>query len=156
MTSEAGQADGAPLGPSVPDELRAFLDLYARGEYWESHEVLEGPWREGGSDFYQGLILYASAWVHWQRGNAHGVDAQLRKTLGRLDGYPDAWLGIDVEAIRHHCGEVREIVTSQTDWVDRVRPLPLDVDRARVRGDESELHRAAGPTGSGPDGNEGG
>ncbi|MCH7684351.1 MAG: DUF309 domain-containing protein [Gemmatimonadetes bacterium] len=35
------------------------------------------------SDFYQGLILHASAWVHWERRNAHGVRAQLNKTLAR-------------------------------------------------------------------------
>ena len=43
----------------LPQALHRFLELFNAREYWESHEVLEGPWREGGSDFYQGLILYA-------------------------------------------------------------------------------------------------
>lgn len=125
---------------AVPAVLRRFLELHERGEYWESHEVLEGPWREGGSPFYQGLILYASAWVHWRGANAHGVDAQLRKTLERLDGYPASYLGLDVEAIRSHCREARDVVASDADgWADRVAPLELRLDEGRIRGDEAEL-----------------
>jgi hypothetical protein len=135
----------SPFDPSSPDDtpglppaLLAFLDLYGRGEYWESHEVLEGPWRETGSAFYQGLILYASAWVHWQRGNAHGVDAQLRKALERLDGYPDRYLGIDVGAIRAHCTEVRTRVGAGPGWPETIRPLNLAPAAERIRGDEPE------------------
>lgn len=141
MSSEARPTGGIP----VPEELRAFLDLYARGEFWESHEVLEGPWRERRSAFYQGLILYASAWVHWKRGNAHGVGAQLRKTLERLDGYADVWLGIDVAAVRRHCREVRSLVAADPDWADRVAPLELTLDPKGIRGDEPELHSAPRP-----------
>ncbi len=133
-------ADRSPdAGPVPPAPLLAFLDLYGRGEYWESHEVLEGPWRTTRSDFYQGLILYASAWVHWERANAHGVEAQLRKTLGRLDRYPDGYLGLDVAAVRRHCREVRAVVRTETDWLQRTHPLDLRVDPARIRGDEVEL-----------------
>ena len=149
-------ADRSPAAVHVPPApLLAFLDLYGRGEYWESHEVLEGPWRETGSDFYQGLILYASAWVHWTRENAHGVDAQLRKTLERLGGYPDAYLGIDVAAIRRHCHEVRAVVGSETDWPRRTHPLGLRADPFRIRGDEIELETREAPLERGEGGPEG-
>lgn len=123
-----------------PAALRRFLELYAAGRFWDSHEALETAWRRTGSDFYQGLILYASAWVHWERGNAHGVRAQLRKALERLAGYPPWYLGVDVSAVRSHCTEVRHEVTADPDaWHGNVAAGPLTFVPSRVRGDEVEL-----------------
>ena len=108
------------------DALRSFLTLYGAGKYWESHEALEGPWRETRDDFTQALILLASAWVHWERGNAHGVRAQLAKTLERLADCPSSHQGFDVDAIRAHCEGVAGIVAAHPDsWRERVRPLDL-------------------------------
>lgn len=127
--------------PAPPAPLLEFLELYADGRFWDSHEVLEEPWRRAGSDFYQGLILYASAWVHWERTNAHGVDAQLRKTLTRLEEYPDEYLGIDVESIRRHSTASRATVAEHpSEWSAKIAPLALELDPERIRGDEPELH----------------
>ena len=124
----------------LPAPLRAFLDLYADGEFWESHEALEDAWRETGSDFYQALILYASAWVHWERQNAHGVRAQLGKALNRLDGYPSPYLGFDVDALRAHCEAARRGVAAfPEEWSQRVLPMPLEPEVELIRGDEVEL-----------------
>ena len=89
----------------LPQALHRFLELFNAREYWESHEVLEGPWREGGSDFYQGLILYASAFVHAQRGNARGIGTQLEKTERKLAGYRPCHLGVDVDSVLAHGDE---------------------------------------------------
>lgn len=125
---------------SLPPPLRRFVRLFNEAEFWESHEALEEAWRETGSDFYQGLILFASAWVHWERQNAHGVRAQLGKTLQRLEGCPSPYLGIDVDAIRAACEAGRRIVAAfPTDWPARLRPEALDADPSRIRGDEGEL-----------------
>jgi hypothetical protein len=70
--------------------------------------LVEEAW--SGSDFYRGLILYTSAWVYWERRNAPGVRAQLKKALGRLDSYPAAYLGLDVAELRAHCVAVRQEV----------------------------------------------
>lgn len=130
---------GRPLPPAY---LR-FLDLFEAGRYWDSHEALEDAWRETGSDFYQGLILYASAFVHRERGNAHGVRAQLRKARERLEAYPETYLGLDVAAIREHCASADAIVERWPDvWAERVRPLALEPAPERVRGDEPELAEA--------------
>lgn len=123
-----------------PAPLLVFLELFEAGRYWDSHEALEDAWRANRSDFYQGLILYASAWVHWQRGNAHGVEAQLGKALDRLETYPDAYLGIDVEGLRSHCRAARrEVERVPDEWMERVAPLRLTVTPGRLRGDEVEL-----------------
>jgi predicted metal-dependent hydrolase len=91
-------------------DLAAFIELFNRGEYWESHERLEIPWRENHSGFYKGLILFASAFVHAGRGNAHGVIAQLKKADAELLPYRPAHDGIDVEAVLAHSALCREIV----------------------------------------------
>jgi predicted metal-dependent hydrolase len=144
----------------LPSALRRFLELYGTARYWDSHEALEGEWRRTGSDFYQALILYASAWVHWKRGNAHGVRAQLKKTLERLADYPTAYLGLDVAALREHCLAVRLEVAQNTDnWPLRVAALPLLLSPDRLRGDEVEIedYRQAEPDAvTGPLGREDG
>ena len=68
-------------GRALPVPFRRFPELYRAGRFWDSHEALEDAWRANRSDFYQGLILYASAWGHRERRNAHGVRAQLRKAV---------------------------------------------------------------------------
>jgi predicted metal-dependent hydrolase len=129
-----------PESTAFPLSLRRFVELFRAGRFWDSHEVLEDRWRDTGSDFLQGLILYASAWVHWERRNAHGVRAQLRKARTRLSGYPDDYLGLDVQAIREHCATVRREVAADPDgWPERVAPLPLTLAHERLRGDEAEL-----------------
>lgn len=128
----------------IPDPLRRFAELFNRGDFWESHEVLEGLWRETGSDFLQGLILYASAFVHVQRGNRHGIGAQLSKAEGRLAPYPSAYLGVDVEGVRAHIRRCREIVAANPEaepgaWPELV-PIPsLELMVSRLRGDEPEI-----------------
>lgn len=130
---------GSPRA-GAPAPLGRFLELYGAGRFWDSHEALEGAWRSTGSDFYQGLILYASAWVHWERGNAHGIRAQLRKASERLASYPASYLGLDVSALREHCAAVRmELIRDPDGWQDRVAAMPLDFEPDRVRGDEIEL-----------------
>ena len=135
---------GVPDLHDLPQALHRFLELFNAREYWESHEVLEGPWREGGSDFYQGLILYASAFVHAQRGNAHGVVAQLEKAERKLAGYRPFYLGVDVDAVLAHAARCREIVERRPDedppsWLGVADEPRLELDRRLVRGDEPEL-----------------
>jgi predicted metal-dependent hydrolase len=128
--------------PDFPVPLERFVRLFNAGHYWDSHEELEGAWREGHSDFYQGLILYASAFVHVARGNQHGVRAQLGKAEARLAGYRPAYLGVDVELLLDAAGAALGALQHGR------RPVAptLVLERTRVRGTEPELTpRAAGP-----------
>ncbi len=131
-------------GARVPAALREFAERFGRGEYWESHEVLETPWRGNRSGFYKGLILLASAWVHVSRGNPRGVAAQLRKTRRELEPYRPAHLGVDVDALLAHAGCLEAAVATDPGggaraWAFRCPPPDLAPDPARVRGDEPEL-----------------
>lgn len=128
-----------------PEALVRYVELFNREAFWECHEALEDAWRESGSDFYHGLILYASAFVHAKRGNRHGILAQLGKAAEEIAPYPPAYLGLDVAAIRAHAARCRRLVTAceappeGSSWAELV-PFPeLELDPRRLRGDESEL-----------------
>jgi predicted metal-dependent hydrolase len=77
----------------LPLEARATavhegLAAYARGDFFEAHELLEPAWM-GTADvpereLIQGLIKLAAAYVHGTRGNALGVQKNLRGARDRL------------------------------------------------------------------------
>ena len=133
------------MSGELPAPLARFVELFNRGEYWESHEALEDAWRATGSGFYHGLILYASAFVHARRGTRHGILAQLEKAERALAPHRPSHLGVDVEAILLHAARCRELVElreeppSGREWADVVPWPTLSPDPAGVRGDEPEL-----------------
>src|SRR5690606_41977082 len=89
-----------PAMRPFPGAYLRFIQLFNAGKYWESHEVLESPWRENRSRFYRGIIIYASAFVHAQRGNPRGVRKQLLKARRYLEAYRPHYLGIDVDRLQ--------------------------------------------------------
>ena len=117
-----------------PSAYQEFVTLFNRGAFWDSHEVLEDAWRAAGSDFYQGLILVASAFVHVERRNAHGVRAQLAKAAARLEPYRPSHLGMDVAGLLAACAAAREAVERGV-WPEAPR---LALEPALARGDEPE------------------
>lgn len=137
----AGLSEATGPGPGFPEPLREFVALFNAQAFWESHEVLEGPWRENRSGFYHGLILLASAFVHVQRRNAHGVGAQFRKARIALEGFRPDYLGIDVDSIVAQCRS-GEAAASRgiPDEAWSAWALPeLELAPHRVRGDEIEV-----------------
>jgi hypothetical protein len=149
---------GADTGPPTPADIdpafHRFLELFNQSRYWDSHEALEDPWRKGGSDFYHALILLASAFVHVQRGNRHGIGAQLGKAQPLLESRRPHYLGIDVDAILQHIADCRHIVAENREapedaWEVLIPQIRLAYDPARVRGDEPELGRAGKEPGPG-------
>lgn len=120
----------------APD-LDRFIALFNAGFFWESHEVLEGAWRVERSEFFHGLILLASAYVHAARRNAHGVRAQLAKAEERLATFRPRHLGLDVDAILERASELRRALDGVGDasheaW-SRLPPPPL-LSRASATG----------------------
>ena len=128
----------------LPRALLDFVALFNRAAYWESHELLEGHWRESRSQFYHALILYASAFVHVQRGNPHGIVAQLEKAERCLAPYRPVYLGLDVSELLAHAARCREIVAAhhgagRAAWAALVPAIRLEPSVERLRGDEVEL-----------------
>src|SRR5690606_23561314 len=90
-----------PSSPEAHDAMfpapyETFISLFNAQRFWDAHEVLEGPWRRSCSRFYKGLIIYASAFVHLQRGNPVGIGKQMRKVLHYLPPFEPCYMGLDV------------------------------------------------------------
>jgi hypothetical protein len=76
--------------------LAAAVAAWDRGDWFETHELLEPAWMGTADplerDLYQGLIKLAAAYVHAARGNAAGMtknllgaDARLRRVAAARD-----------------------------------------------------------------------
>lgn len=106
---------GAP-----PAELVRARQLFAIGDYFTCHEVLEAMWRatEGPlRDLYRGLIQVAVGLYHAQRGNLVGARQVLARGLRRMKQYPNGCLGIDLEAL---CLEASQYLA----WLEAGAPPP--------------------------------
>ena len=118
-----------PIPPDRRREaLEAGLEAYARGDYFEAHELLEPAWM-GTSDLaeralYQGLIKLAAGYVHAVRGNPIGLARNLegaRKhlaTSGQLDPRLAQGVGIDLA----------ELLTAIDDRLASLRTLAARVE----------------------------
>ena len=78
-----------PLPPEArAAALRGALDAWERGDWFETHELLEPAWM-GASELderlrTQALIKVAAAFVHRARGNRAGMRTNLVGALARL------------------------------------------------------------------------
>ena len=93
--------------PLPPIERRmafeAGVAAYARGDFFEAHELLEPAWMgspdEAEREFLQGLIKLAAAYVHSVRGNPLGMAKNLRGARSRLAAAGPYPAEIDVAAL---------------------------------------------------------
>ena len=79
------------------------LRCYEGGEFFLAHEHWEGVWltcAEPEKTFLQALIQITAAFHHLQRKNFAGSASLLRAALRRLDAFPAAFGGIEVEELR--------------------------------------------------------
>ncbi len=98
--------------------LRAGVELFNRGEYFECHEVLEAAWLEAcGADktFLQGLIQVAVSFYHLRRGNFPGSSRLLRAGLEKLS----------------QCGSRAEIEHVE-ELIAALQPLPEQIAAGSV------------------------
>ena len=101
--------------------LRAGVELFNRGEYFECHEVLEAAWLEAcGADktFLQGLIQVAVSFYHLRRGNFPGSSRLLRAGLEKLS----------------QCGSRTEIENVE-ELIAALQPLPEQIAAGSVSPD---------------------
>lgn len=83
--------------------LAEGLRCYCNQEFFLAHEHWESVWlasAEPEKAFLQALIQITAAFHHLQRNNLRGAASLLRRTLRRLESYPDAYAGVAVEPLR--------------------------------------------------------
>ncbi len=83
--------------------LAKGLHCYKGGEFFLAHEHWESVWlkcEEPDKTFLQALIQITAAFHHFQRKNFIGTASLLRAALRRLNAFPAAYGGIDVEDLR--------------------------------------------------------
>jgi predicted metal-dependent hydrolase len=86
-------------GAPAPDLLRAGVEQFNRGEYFEQHETLELLWRAEQDDvryLYQGVLLVGVGLYHLKRGNFRGAVAKLETAVRFLQWFTPACQGVDV------------------------------------------------------------
>jgi uncharacterized protein len=83
--------------------LAEGLRCYRSGQFFLAHEHWEDVWRacEGQERlFLQALIQVAVAMHHFSRGNRAGATSLLRRSLIKLEKFPAAFGGVEVEPLR--------------------------------------------------------
>jgi len=108
-------------------ELRAFLELFGDGRFYEAHEVLAAPWRRHRDPLYRGLILLAAAFIQAERGNANGQRKLIHNAGDVLRTCPDHAADLDLLRLRTWlgdalCGTTREIVPPNLSAIQRPSP----------------------------------
>jgi predicted metal-dependent hydrolase len=83
--------------------LAEGLRCYRNEEFFLAHEHWEEIWlkcEEPDKTFLQALIQTTAAFHHLQQKNYAGTASLLHAALRRLDSFPSAYSGIEVEPLR--------------------------------------------------------
>jgi predicted metal-dependent hydrolase len=90
-------------GQRLDPHYLAYFDCFNRQLYFEAHEVLEKIWlpqrQQANGAFYKGLIQFAGAFVHLQKGRLQPAAALLRLARENLRGYPAIHHQLDVSGL---------------------------------------------------------
>lgn len=87
---------------TVDDFFQDGITLFNGGKYFDSHEAWEECWKiaEGkDKEFYHGLIFVAAAYVHYERGNKHGIHVMMERAKKKLEQFLPEYKGVDIEKI---------------------------------------------------------
>jgi predicted metal-dependent hydrolase len=101
-------------GRDLDAHYLGYFECFNRGLFYEAHDVLEELWlpnRNGSNGrFYKGLIQFAGAFVHLQKGRQRPAAALLRLARANLQRYP---------AI-HERLSVNDVLASIGHWLERL------------------------------------
>src|SRR6266516_4329955 len=79
-------------GQDLDAHYLAYFECFNRGLFYEAHDVLEELWLPNRNSsnglFYKGLIQFAGAFVHLQKGRLGPAAALLRLAHANLQKYP--------------------------------------------------------------------
>jgi len=115
----------------LPRHYLGFFRCFNQGLYFEAHDVLEELWlAEGktGADyaFHKGLIQWAGAFVHLQKGRLRPAIALFDLAAANLARYPNPHRRLDLTAALEDIRSWRQ-ATESSDMLDNLlsrRPPP--------------------------------
>jgi predicted metal-dependent hydrolase len=116
----------------IDEKFRKGLEQFNRGRFFEAHETWEEIWLaspEPERAFLQGIIQVAAAFHHYTRGNPAGAESLLEAGLKKLDRFPAAHRGIELEKLR---AAARRWIAALAAGRDPGKQLPR-ITRARHR-----------------------
>lgn len=88
--------------PLSPEALHG-LELFNRGEYFESHEALEEAWNKDstpGRELYRAILQVAVAYLQIERGNYNGAMKMFLRMRQWIDPLPEICRGVEVARLR--------------------------------------------------------
>ncbi|MHB8567268.1 MAG: DUF309 domain-containing protein [Nitrososphaerales archaeon] len=95
---------------SKEEMVRIALELFNEQRYWECHETLEQAWRkEKGSEksVQQGIILAASALVHFQKNENEVCLGMILRALAKLDNWEEEkYYAFDVDRLKRSLTDI--------------------------------------------------
>jgi len=106
--------------------LAEGLRCYRNREFFAAHEHWEGEWlraAEPEKTFLQALIQIAAALHHFERRNFAGAASLMRASLRKLESYPAAFGGLDVESIRDSLRAWLVALDANEAWRDIAFPI---------------------------------
>src|SRR5260370_3713 len=102
--------DGEDLNP----HYLGYLECFNRQLFYDAHDVLEELWLAERTLpdglFYKGLIQFAGAFVHLQKGRLRPAVALFKLAQTQLRKYPSVHLRLDV----------RNILAEADQWIERL------------------------------------
>jgi hypothetical protein len=105
------------------------LEAFNSRKFFEAHELWEDVWRvtlDPDKRFLQGLIQLAAAFHHCSRSNVRGTRNLLREGLFKLDAFPEAYGGLEIEPLR---AAVREWLAA----IDAASEIPKGLNPPRIK-----------------------
>ncbi|EGG42982.1 hypothetical protein Nlim_0117 [Candidatus Nitrosarchaeum limnium SFB1] len=91
--------------------LKDGIYYFNNERFWESHESLEGVWKQcygREKELVQGIILLAVAFAHGQKDETGVGVGMLSRSLEKLGDSPAVYGSIDVERIRNKIKEMQK------------------------------------------------
>jgi uncharacterized protein len=94
---------------ALPPKAVEGLRLFNKKQFFESHEELEGAWRDEKDSIrylYQGVLQVAVTYFHITRGNYEGSVRMYERCMKLLKDYPDVCRGINVGKLKNDLNAV--------------------------------------------------
>lgn len=88
------------MSEAMPQEFWQGVEQFNSRQFYACHDTLEALWMEAiepQKTFYQGILQIAVALYHLGNSNWRGAVILLGEGINRLQHYPPAYAGIDID-----------------------------------------------------------